>query len=1090
MEQETLIYIEENDKKEARILTQSFANKETKSRAYINALGAELGMKYLTLENIINCKTYNLHSIHKILEELDISDIMLSNIHIDVRVVFDENLIFIPKSHFEYDILPDIYLVLNISEDHAHAKFLGFFEPQLINKNNQNEKYYFIEKEKLSSPMNLKEYVENFKGSTTLTLSDEETENAEILMVSLIDQNVSKDEMKELLKYLTKSAELRDKFVEFENFETLSYKSLHTPGIEIPKDTEEEVPIDETIDGIGNFDTSDLLSSTEQNGENPENNTQEETENGLSDDSDIFTDIETTNEDYTDTTLLENENLSIDINEMNEVDNFEDFDLDNNIENESTTSKSETNPEEFSDNKKSDSNLMSTLTDTAITASAATAGMAIAGEAAVAAETFDLAGTIGENIIESTESFIKGSFESESDNNITSANSNTISGFEQNLTELEDLSNMDAVLPMETSENIELEDVETQDLNSIQTVEIAQDNFEQAEIELESLDISNVNVIPNNFDTNFSETIEFNNIEKAENEPCSNEINGENTAPTVNLDNIDSFNGLDPINPENMIFPDNSVDIDNLNISNINDSIQTIDKESSNKFSTIEEFEPFDFENITLDMGISQNNSINTQNHNESYTDTINQDELNSSLDEIPDFNSDLDIGMEGLDSIPDINDSNTPLTDNDINTNEISDIPDFNDLENLTTDDIVETTVDEIPSFNDSEIENSESINNISNLDSSDSSDINEISDFVDSSDSSDSSDINETSDFVDSSDSSDSSDINEISDFVDSSNSYNSSEEKEKEFEIPDENPEFTAIAGLDDLTAEDSKEDIRTEDSENFQEEQEIAEDEETDINMLFEEEPGSMADSEQIQSLDSPFLNRQVSKTPNNMKKVLIGVITAVLLGGSFFAFILKNKTSNAELESLAQNGVGTEIPAEESSSTSVPETPIATAPDNSDILANTPAVETIPPAQTENKTKEIKPAANSATKGTKPINPTGTYLNVKKLLWEVPDYLSYSSNIKKYLQTAGKSIKLTLSSDLLLTNEYAYSNQVKVSMKLSNDGTLKDIQIIQSSGSDQINKIVLQTVKDTLNVIKPATGEVPTPEFRLGLIINF
>ena len=67
MEQETLIYIEENDKAEARILSQSFAKKETKSRAYINALGAELGMKYLALENINNSRIYNMHSVHKIL---------------------------------------------------------------------------------------------------------------------------------------------------------------------------------------------------------------------------------------------------------------------------------------------------------------------------------------------------------------------------------------------------------------------------------------------------------------------------------------------------------------------------------------------------------------------------------------------------------------------------------------------------------------------------------------------------------------------------------------------------------------------------------------------------------------------------------------------------------------------------------------------------------------------------------------------------------------------------------------------------------------------------------------------------------------
>ena len=105
-------------------------------------------------------------------------------------------------------------------------------------------------------------------------------------------------------------------------------------------------------------------------------------------------------------------------------------------------------------------------------------------------------------------------------------------------------------------------------------------------------------------------------------------------------------------------------------------------------------------------------------------------------------------------------------------------------------------------------------------------------------------------------------------------------------------------------------------------------------------------------------------------------------------------------------------------------------------------------------------------------------------------WEVPDYLSYSDNIKKYLQTAGKSIKLTLSSDLLLVSEYAYSNQMKIDLKLSSDGNIKASNIVKSSGSDQIDKIVLQTVKDTLNVIKPATGEVPTPDFRLALIINF
>ena len=48
-----IILIEEKEKEDARALTQSFARGDIKSRAYINALGAEVCAKYLRRENII-----------------------------------------------------------------------------------------------------------------------------------------------------------------------------------------------------------------------------------------------------------------------------------------------------------------------------------------------------------------------------------------------------------------------------------------------------------------------------------------------------------------------------------------------------------------------------------------------------------------------------------------------------------------------------------------------------------------------------------------------------------------------------------------------------------------------------------------------------------------------------------------------------------------------------------------------------------------------------------------------------------------------------------------------------------------------------
>lgn len=1023
MEQETLIYIEENDKKEARILTQSFANAETKSRAYINALGANLGMKYLALENINNGKTYNLHSIHKILEEMDISDIMLSNIHIDVRVIFEENLIFIPKSHFEYDILPDIYLVLNLSEDHAHAKFLGFFEPKLINKNNQNDNYYFIEKEKLSAPVNLKQYIENFKGNTTSSLSSEENENAEILMVSLMDQNVSKNEMKELLKYLAKSAELRDKFIEFENFETLSYKSLHTEGVTMPKDVEEETPLDATLDDFENLNETDLLSSDEenQNEQTMEESTEENQEaaNELED--------------------LNSVNDIGDIGDINDLDGLGDIDSSDlmGAEEEVTTEAANQNPDDSIANGLNDlASLAETAAAGALLENAAEAAVADAGINAVesvAEAGFDILSDTVENL--SAEISPEVLPDNTADMTLGEAD---LPDLNSDLSSLEDITATNesaGLMPVDESES---NGNETQDFSTIETVEVPQAMPQEAESEMEVLDISNVNAVPNNLDANISETIEFNNIEQADNEPCSNELNVETTAPTVSIDNIDSFNGLEPLNPEDMTYPDNSVDIENLSVASM-DTIQPINPMPVND-GGMDPFAAVDLDSISLVDSIPQNNGANIQKKNEEIANSIDEDTLNSSLDEIPDFGNELGMGLDSLDRIPDLGSApvqpvqqaepqQAAMVSDDIMPaqNESSEISDFNALESLTVDDIVEAPQEDLAQ-------------------------------------------------------------MSEIPADTVAESVQPAAQEVSSMSEIPDENPEFTAIAGLDDLTDESSVEEMSESSPEDTDDNQGYETEEDPELRMLFNENADTqLSNTEQIQTLDSPFLNRQPAKSQNSLKKVLVAVIAAVLLGGTFFLFTMKNRNNPAELESLAQNEPETEIPAEAPAATAT-DAPAAT--DNSDILANTPAVETIPAAQSEPKnTKEVKPAA-SAAKGTKPINPPGTYMSVKKLSWEVPDYLSYSNNINKYLQTAGKSIKLSLSSDLLLTNEYAYSNQVKVSMKLSNDGTLKDIQLVKSSGSDQINKIVLQTVKDTLNVIKPATGEVPTPEFKLGLTINF
>ena len=56
--QQSLIYIEQQNKTEAEFMSRSFVDKALKNRAYINALGAELVIKYLALEGVDATKIF------------------------------------------------------------------------------------------------------------------------------------------------------------------------------------------------------------------------------------------------------------------------------------------------------------------------------------------------------------------------------------------------------------------------------------------------------------------------------------------------------------------------------------------------------------------------------------------------------------------------------------------------------------------------------------------------------------------------------------------------------------------------------------------------------------------------------------------------------------------------------------------------------------------------------------------------------------------------------------------------------------------------------------------------------------------------
>lgn len=1044
-EQETLIYVEQEDKSQASAAARGFAQKNIQNRAYINTLGARLAMKYLASEDINISNIYNIHSIKKILEEIDISDVMLPNIHIDVRVVFDENVIFIPKSHFEYNLVPDIYLVFHLAKDISHVKFLGFFEPKLINKNNANNEYYFIEKEKLSPAVDLKKYVENFNGSHQENVSEDDLLNSERIIIAMSDNDITENDKKYLIQQLTKSAELRDKFIEYENFETLSYQAMTDPMIERKTSAAHQ-------DSLSLEDISDLETI-----ESPADEAVEQTED--------FTQgfAEITQEEPLEEidTVEENEQTETTINdELTISDNFDDFGLEP-IEDFSDISLDEDNTE-IKEVNNDNSGFLDTAAEigqaAALGAGAAAlgAGVAAAAEGIAAAETAINAAETGAEALNTGLEII--------DKGIEIAN---------------DLISTDTSAP----EPLSLDDIDTSMLDNI--------DYHEEEIHEETISLKDVEVPLETEPTDFIDKIDNKiSLDDIKLEPLNEEPENINIEQeTISLKDVDTT-GMEVADEE---FSEETISLDNVNTEAVNIVPETDFEENIMSFDNVDE--PVATENDDFMDDVM------------SFDDVVEPEELNDNAFEAPEDNSI---------SFDEDENTSSELLNNEINEEELN----TDEIESVTSEplDNMESAVDEIIDNNELPQENSENesfgknlLNNLSpeNLDNISIDDLGLSDDLP-----SDISDDISSHELLSQIDDLLNSDIAQPS-FETSAETTNNVQEEpanilDEELPsieeslldteiIPDEVPvnQHSAADSLLESDSDDEMPDTAIDELLDFGDEEE--QNDEDKLGVLFNdtdagndtELPSSMEELNEYE--DSELPKEPVvpgaalyTKPQLNKKVIIVAAALVTVIAAASAVMLLKPKgDSSADIEPLsksAEAGVVDGLPG--------------TSPTNieSTIATNVPELEKIPvqeapKAKTVQAAQPAKELKSAAPVRQKPAS-SESYLSVNRLVWDVPDALSYSPKMQNYLRTAGKSIKLSLSADLLLATEYAYTNQVKVNIKLSKDGTVQEAKVASGSGSDQIDKIVLQSVKDTLNVVKPPSSEIKTPDFNLSLIIYF
>ena len=1038
---------------ESQNSVRTIADNLLKTKAYYNALAANAVMQYLKDKGLLRGEIVNMHSSSKMLVDFEIADIQLPNLYIDVRAVFDENEIFIPKKHFENKLVPDIYLIMKLDDDLTNGTLLGFVEPAKINKQNQNDEYYFVNKSILTPPSKLTELINSFALKQQYVISESAELVIEKLIMLYMDHDIDDTKLEKLIDYLKNSVIAREKLIEFENFERLSYmalqefKNLDVENNDFSKyirtlvatdefaqfddksddlselfgdetsqpkglfvdDVVEAVPMDEpAVEEVPAeektiVDEEDLPLTKAVHDEIAHDEVQEPVEEEI--EAEVFDDIEelTVPEDNSaevieDTLEAAADSVSEegDTSVLDEFDAFEagdEFDIPDELlaEEEQPAAVEETHDVTQEPENAPDIEEISPVVD----------------EAEVAAD-------------EVTEEIVSDETIASGETSVETLDPDTLivePAIEEENIELSAIDAEPATAIEE--ENIELSAVETEPEMTIEEEPATEDIVEPDETVITDEDI-------NQNSENLTETLSSEDLELQLDEPVSENLETENIE-------------LEPIEEISLETPEN-----------VTEDIITDSAHEKEEPKELDVAQALDLDTVNLDsdtvIGLSEGimdvkDVEDVQTGEPAPEETLSADELDNIV-----FDTE--------------NTEEEPQTLEAPSEESVSAMQEFEPVETVTDED-VENAIAQSQANEDKKEEHSSDIDLLMGMDNSSDADNLSLEELL--------------------------SMENDLSASDDPHSAFHFSDSEDEDEHGDAKNATKTVAASAEELEM--------------------LAADLDDGPEAVIQDNTPKVEDTEDDEDLSNFAFAVDSRAQGNNAKKILIPVaalVTVLGLAGAGAWYFLSHGKSAAGTGSIDVDNIGTggadidlnnvvtpenppvadiKLPAETAAKPAVPQAKKA-----EDKKVPPSAVPEAQPASTENNAEAAAPEPLTIQKIKKDFSQPNTYLSVSKIVWDVPEYLTYNDDFNTYLQTLGSTLKLNLSSDLLLISENTVFNKVKVKIELKDSGKKYSAELAEGCGTQVVDDLVLQSVKNTLNLLKPPVNSLETADEELFITI--
>ena len=273
--------IDEKARSYAKIYSSLITNEFQRKRAYasITALYALSNLISKTKNTVQKAMT--IFRNPAINEKYEVSDIYINDWHIDVRVMTDGDAFMVPRIHEEFSIEPDFYAVVKVDSSLQNAELLGFASPKRMTKNPLDYHYFSVDNSFL---IGYDEFIEIIQDKKPLKLSKDDHQFFLENYLSLIDKEIDEVSLKRILKHLFLCPECRAEFCCFTGFEMvncnlgkypelLEDQTLDIIGAQAVED-EEYQGKEETI----YFDKNEEILDTQEEEEEEEDNSTEEEE--------------------------------------------------------------------------------------------------------------------------------------------------------------------------------------------------------------------------------------------------------------------------------------------------------------------------------------------------------------------------------------------------------------------------------------------------------------------------------------------------------------------------------------------------------------------------------------------------------------------------------------------------------------------------------------------------------------------------------------------------------------------------------------------------------------------------------------------